>query len=70
MSSPVMCSLMEVIENSTEKWDCHPSEYENLKTYYAKMHDENLNGYDEWFNNNFHILSPEEIEIRENGGNS
>ena len=65
MSSPVMCSLIDVIETSTEKWQCLPSEYENLKEYYSKTHDESLNGYDNWFNAHFHIMTSEEIKLRE-----
>ena len=64
MSAPFV-HLMEVIETSTKKWQCVPSEYENLKGYYARNHDGSLDGYDEWFNSHFHILTPEEIRIRE-----
>ena len=64
-TTPVMSPLMEVIENSTEKWPCDPSEYENLKSYYSRVHNDSLEGYDEWFNSRFHILTSEEIKLRE-----
>lgn len=65
MTSPVMQPLMEVIENSYEKWRVAPSEYDNLKKYYARVHDGSLQGYDDWFNNQFIILTSEEIQHRE-----
>lgn len=65
-SAPVMQPLMEVIEDSTnEKWRVAPSEYDNLKDYYARAHDGSLQGYDDWFNNHFIILTSEEIQHRE-----
>ena len=65
-SAPVMQPLMEVIEDSTnEKWRVAPSEYDNLKDYYARAHDGSLQGYDDWFNNQFIILTSEEIQHRE-----
>lgn len=66
-SSQVMQPLMEVIEDSTNgKWRVVPSEYDRLKDYYAQRHDGSLQGYAEWFDYHFIILSPEEIQHREN----
>ena len=62
---PVIVPLMHHIENSSNKWPCVPSEYENLKEYYSCSHSNSLEGYDEWFNNNFRVLTSEEIQLRE-----
>ena len=64
-TSSVMEPLMAHIENSSNKWPCVPSEYENLKEYYSCSHNNSLEGYDEWFNNNFRVLTHEEIQLRE-----
>ena len=64
-STAVMQPLMEFIESSNEKWECVPSEYENLKDYYARMHDESLTGYDEWFNKHFTIIQPTPVLLKE-----
>ena len=65
MSSEVMQPLMEIIEKDTEKWRVIPSEYENLKSYYSKRHNSSLEGYDDWFNAHFIILTDDEIKLRE-----